>query len=332
MRYFGSKTSTLHAVGELICARLSSGSFCDPFGGTGIVGSFFKARGFQVWSGDVLLFAHYFQVARIQLNALPKFPFLCKTMDSDSDRRVVDILNTIPQADGWFTREYARQRMFFTPMNASRIESCWIQIEEWADRRLIDDDEHKLLLASLINSMDAVANTAGTYYAYLKNYHRKSRVPFRFKLLRPTCGIRACYSIYGDAHNLVSSQAFDVLYLDPPYNRRSYAHYYHLPETVAQGSPVPVHGKSGIPNKVGPSSAFNRYSEVSKALKALLDASRFRLLAFHYSDAALLPPKEVHNLLSSYGRVEKFTLRGKGYTTVPAHRTTDHALYLVSRA
>ena len=73
MRYFGSKFSTLPQLGEIIHARVPSGTFCDAFGGIGTVGAYFKALGYRVWTGDVLLFAHYFQVARIHRQKRPAF-------------------------------------------------------------------------------------------------------------------------------------------------------------------------------------------------------------------------------------------------------------------
>ncbi len=52
--------------------------------------------------------------------------------------------------------------------NARRIEVCRQLIDEWIEAEEITDTESSSLIASLINSFDTVANTAGTYYAYLK--------------------------------------------------------------------------------------------------------------------------------------------------------------------
>lgn len=51
---------------------------------------------------------------------------------------------------------------------------------------LTSSKENSLLTASLIDSMDWVANTAGTYYAYLKGWSHKASRTFRFNLVQPT--------------------------------------------------------------------------------------------------------------------------------------------------
>lgn len=76
MRYLGSKTLLLHDIGNLLTSYRPGAVFCDPFGGIGTVGSYMKQQGFQVTSGDLLQFAHFFQIALIKLNDIPAFPGL----------------------------------------------------------------------------------------------------------------------------------------------------------------------------------------------------------------------------------------------------------------
>ncbi|MHC4496206.1 MAG: DNA adenine methylase, partial [Planctomycetota bacterium] len=243
MRWFGSKQSTVKQVFELVAERVGPGLFCDPFGGIGVVGAFFKKRGYTVWSGDILTSAHYFQVARIERNRLPSFRKLRRALRLSSPEEVVHMLNTGCGRDGWFVREYAEKRRFFTRANALRINACRLQINRWRRQRLLTRSEHAVVMASLIQSMDKIANTAGTYYAYLKDWYRKALRPFRFELLRPVSGSPDCRSLLSRAEDLVNKAEFDILYLDPPYNQRSYSRYYHLPETLARAEAPRVYGK-----------------------------------------------------------------------------------------
>lgn len=329
MRYFGSKATTVERVYELIAERVPSGTFCDAFGGLGFVGSHFKSKGYQVWTGDILTFAHYFQLARIQLDRTVSFRRLRSNMHLDAVEDVVDILNTLKPRNGWLVEEYAKKRRFFTLDNAMRAQSCRLQIDAWSRNKWLSSHERAVLLASLINSMDRVANTAGTYYAYLKAWHRKALLPFRFELIRPIKGNPGCSSILVDAKDLVASRKFDVLYLDPPYNERSYSTYYHLPESIAKGARPGTHGKSGMPNQLMAVSEFNRPAKAMKALEELIKAAKFRLLAFHYSDDGHISRAQLKSLFSQYGNVEEFTVRSKGYTTLREPRTIKHRLYLV---
>lgn len=330
MRYFGSKASTVDQVYELISSRVPAGTFCDPFGGIGIIGSYFKRKGYSVWCGDILTFAHYFQIARVQINTEIDFSWLCEALNLKSLIEVVELLNAEKPKNDWFVREYAEKRHFFTKENAVKIEACRLLIAEWSEKRWLDQIERAVLLASLINSMDKVANTAGTYYAYLKTWHRKAIRPFSFEMVLPTPGNPNCHSFLFEAKKLVALREFDILYLDPPYNERNYARYYHLPETIAVGGTPEVRGKSGIPDSLDLSSDFNKPGQANKALQDLLRTAKFRLLALHYSDSGLTKPRDIRDILACYGEVEEHILESKGYTTTRISRTVKQRLYLVS--
>lgn len=330
MRYFGSKASTTEQVYKIVSKKMPTGTFCDPFGGIGTIGSFFKSKGYSVWSGDLLTFAHYFQIARLEANRVPSFLTLRKIYNLTSITAVIDYLNKESRQKGWFVEEYSKKRHFFTEKNAIQIEACKDRIEEWNNKKLLTKKEHAILVASLINSMDKVANTAGTYYAYLKKWHRKALRSFRFTLIPFTSGNNDCKCFLGEAQGLVSKRFFDVLYLDPPYNERSYGHYYHLPETIALGEILEVHGKSGMPNTGRVISDFNRPQYAKDALERILENARFRLLAFHYSDDGLIRQQDIEGIFSDYGRVENYILDSKGYITSNINRSTKHHLYLVN--
>ncbi len=329
MRYFGSKSSTVNSLYNLISARIPKGTFCDPFGGIGVVGSFFKGKGYSVWSGDILLFAYYFQVARIVLDDIPSFRSLREKLNLESVSDIIRLLNTTEIEHGWFFNEYAIKRQFFTTTNAKRIESCWIMINRWAEEKLVDDNEYAFLVASLIDSMDRVANTAGTYYAYLKTWTRKALRSFRYTMLPYTQGNEKCQSYRYSAEDLVSKRHYNVLYLDPPYNDRSYAHYYHLPETVAHRTKPIVHGMAGIPTAVGGSSDFNRVTRAKYSLEELLQLASFDLLVFHYSDGGIIGPDELRGVFTPYGKVEEYIIESKGYTVKKIPRKINHRIYIV---
>jgi len=332
MRYFGSKVSTIERLHDLVSQRVSSGSFCDPFGGICSVGSYFQSKGYSVWSGDVLNFAHFFQIARLKFPQPLSFKRVIDKLGLGKRNDLIDLLNSITPQNGWLVREYSEKRHFFTDRNARKIEACRRKIRVWTKRGWLSYDERAVLLASLINSMDRVANTAGTYYAFLKKWHRKALNDFRFELILPVPSKSKGYCFHEPAKALVGRWNFDILYLDPPYNQRSYAHYYHLPETIALETTPKVHGMSGIPRNISAISEFNRLREAKYALIDLLNNASFSLLVFHYADNGIITPQEVREILSSYGKTEDFLLDSKGYTTKEKPRRVKHHLYLVQNA
>ncbi len=332
MRYFGSKTSTVDSVFELVTESIPRGTLCDPFGGIGVVGSYFKARGFRVVSGDILKAAHSFQVARIQLNRRPQFKSLRAALRLRSSQSIAEYLMAIPKAEGWLVEQYARRRQFFTVDNARRINACWLEISHWKRDGLVSSQEAQHLAASLIASADRVANTAGTYYAFLKAFDRKALKPFLFSSIEPAQGRQDCKALFQPASEVVSQNRCDVLYLDPPYNERSYGSYYHLPETLAGTSYQKVVGVCGMPVNHASRSEFNSPSNAEGALIELLLSARARMVILHYADDGIIPRKTLRALLPHFGRVTEHVLTGLGYTSVRKKRTVSNRLYMLRSA
>jgi adenine-specific DNA-methyltransferase len=332
MRYFGSKRSTVDALYKLIAARISPvATFCDPFGGIGVVGSYFKGKGYRVCVGDHLTFAHNYQIASIVASRTPTFRKVRKALGLATSQQVVEQLQQARGKRGWLSREYSEQRQFFTHENALRIEACRQTIREWNKSGLLSPTEKAVLTASLIDSIDKVANTAGTYYAFLKNWHRKALRPFQFALIQPTRGQAGCTAVKTEASDLAHKREWDVLYLDPPYNARRYDAYYHLPETLALETEPHVLGKAGIPLRTPVISEFNRPSQAANALRSLLACARFRLLVLHYSDQGLITRQEIEEMLDPFGPIQRTTLISMGYNTHGKPRPVEHAVYLVLR-
>ena len=329
MRYFGSKATVVPELYRILSGKISEGSFCDPFGGIGTIGSFFKSKNYQVTSGDILTFAHYFQLAKISQNNLPHFEKLFHYTELTSCQDIIDYLNNIKPRRGWFFKNYADERHFFTPQNGAKIDACWTQIRFWENQGLLTYSEKAVLLASLINSMDKYANCAGTYYAFLKKWYQESLQPFRFEFLKFISGNLNCKCFHCDAIKVTEKQKFDILYLDPPYNSRPYAFYYHLPETIALCRTPKIHGKSGMPLSERPKSAFNYKGSAKKELQSLLENSRFHFLAFHYADNGIISQNELRTIFMAHGDVEEFKLIAKGYTNKSQCRDVIHQLYVV---
>lgn len=330
MRYFGSKVTLREAIYKIIKDRVSSGSLCDPFGGIGTVGSFMRSKGYEVWSGDLLTFAHYFQISKIKYPNNAAFQKILSSLSSDNIDEITHYLNSLNPCEGWFVSEYSIKRYFFTYKNATKIQACRNEIDLWEQHGLINYDEKAILIAGLIGSMDKVANTAGTYYAYLKHWHRKALKDFKFEMIVPKKHGSNGYCHLGPAEELIARQPYDIIYLDPPYNERSYAHYYHLPETIANGSCPPVHGSSGIPNYKLISSPFNKKTQAKFSFTELIAKSKCKLLFFHYADNGLITQEEIEKILSCYKKLEMLCLDSKGYYTGNGTTRSKHKIYLAT--
>lgn len=331
MRYLGSKTLIAERLIELISPQPGA-SFCDPFGGIATVSAVAKKRGCRVVTGDILTCPYSFQVARIAYSRRPAFRRL-KTLHGFNDSvALVEHLNRQRSRSGWLVDEFAVKRGFFSKSNAEAIEGAWAEIGRWEAEGALSTGERAFLIASLIDSMDRVANTAGTYYAYLKALSRKARRPFRLDLISPVTGSADCSAHLLPAVELVALEEWDVLYLDPPYNERCYSGYYHLPESISRIEKPPCLGKSGTPaGPPRPRSEFNRSAKAVQALEAILAGTKAKKVVFHYSGEGLIPIAASRKLLSEFGSVEEHTLTAPGYTTQRRHRRSEHVVLVAGR-
>jgi len=329
LRYLGSKTSLLNAIYDIVHEVCPQGILCDPFAGIATVGGFFKSKGYKVITGDILKSAYSFQVAKIQYNELPTFEAIKAKYGFDD---VNFFFNSLSPSNGWFVEEYSVKRQFFTFLNAQKIQSCINIIWKSYTEELIPLSEFYFLISSLINSMDLVANTAGTYYAYLKDFTRKAKKSFFFRLLEPIYSNEQCICELCDAKDLVANYRSDILYLDPPYNERNYQRYYHLSENLASVClPCPPPNASGVYIEKVVQSDFNYKLKAQDAFRNIVKSGQYKCLIFHYSDKGIISPEEIRNILSPQGVVDEFCFDCRAYSTNTGNKKVSHHIYRLIR-
>lgn len=214
MRYIGSKASTVSRLSQLVTTYIKGGHLCDPFGGIGVAGAHFKSLGFTVHTGDILTFAHQFQITRVQLNKPPQAVRLEEEIGARTAADICRILNTATPIRQAIYREFSQRRMYFTPENAMKIDAARVLLKRWRRAGWLDRVQTAYYSSCFIDAVDRVANTAGTYYAHLKKWTPKAKRPFQIVPLPTTSGPPGCTATLADALSLASSRPWDVLYLD----------------------------------------------------------------------------------------------------------------------
>lgn len=320
MRYLGSKSSTLASLGAIVGSRFEGGTFADPFGGVGVVGSHFREKGFTVTSSDLLEFPVAFQIANIAVADSCDLQTLVSGIIAE--------IEAAPRVEGWVTRHYSEERSYFTRENAIAIDSAYSALHQLHADERVPDTTFAYLLASLISSADRVANTAGTYYAHLKKWDRRALKPFAIRPLKVRSGPIG-HATTRDALATVRASAYDIVYLDPPYNTRDYAAYYHFPESLANGFAAPSpSGLSGVNRVRIASSRFARRRTATSAMQELLGDVRAKLLLLHYRDDGLIERETLRRSLGKIGRVIEHSVEALGYGT-KGTRTSLHRIYEV---
>ena len=196
VRYIGGKERLLPFIEQTIRAHgVTGGTFVDLFAGTTAVGRHFKRLGFRVVSNDLMRYSYVLGKAYIENSDVPQFAGLdiCGSVSqlsmlADNTRRLREVLahlNAMEPVAGYVYSTYSYDgtkdtdtvRMFFTGVNAGRIDAIRTQIEAWHGDGRITESEYYVLLASLIEAVPSVSNTSGTYAAFLKFWESRNQKP-----------------------------------------------------------------------------------------------------------------------------------------------------------
>lgn len=331
MRYLGNKTRLLRFLMKTVERFVAEpGVACDPFAGTASVASALKRRGWRVHAGDVMASSYALQVARVELDRAPRFDARLGPAGDGGDlsyHGVLELLDALPGSDGFLTEHYTlagergrrHGRMYFTAENARRLDAARERIEAWRRDGTVDRARAQLLLATLIEAADRVANTTGVYASFVKTLQPNARRPLELRALVPTPprdGAAGSTAFRGRARDLLSSIGpVDLVYLDPPYNGRQYPGYYHIPELLARGwsPPPPLRGKTGLIPDEDQRSDWCRKSRVGAALERALEAADARHLLFSYNDEGLLARETIEEALRVRGEPDTYRCLTRPY-------------------
>ena len=354
MRYIGNKTRLLPFIARALDRlAIAPGSAHDAFAGTASVGRALKQRGARVASSDLMTYSYVFQRAYVVAQRAPSFadlraadPELRRALRSARFRRAVAargggalhqvaeyLAKWVEPEPGFMVRHFSPDggRMYFTAENAARIDAVRARLHEWRSKGLVGDDAYFVLLAALLEGADRVANTAGVYAAFIKSWQPNARRPLDLLVTAPVRGARGSTAHLGDAAVVAAEIGpVDLLYVDPPYNSRQYAGYYHVPEIIARGwfdeRPV-LRGKTGLPAGGAPRSAWCSARKVVPALDDLLAATGARHVLVSYNSDGHLSEAALRRSLAAAavdGRVRRFT---KAYKRYRADRERTNRTY-----
>ena len=298
----------------------------DAFCGTGAVSDRLKNK-FNLVINDNLKWATVYTAGRLYASSchferlgFDPFAFL-----NQSDEKV----------QGFIYKNYApteSSRMYFTPENAARIDYFRKQIEEWHKNKLLSEAEYMLLLASLVESVSRVSNTAGVYGAFLKKWDGRALKPIEF--IKPA--YNACDSlnikIYNDkTENIISDVKCDILYLDPPYTQNQYGTQYHLLETLILNDHPSVSKVTGSRPVMPMRSDWSKEYKAHILLDRIIANTTARYIVMSYNNDGLMSKEYIEAVMKRYGKPETYCckkIRYKKYQNWKSQNHKEHFEYL----
>ncbi len=318
MKYIGNKTRLLEFIQSSIqhSGICCSGTLIDIFGGTGAVGTYFKQKGLRVIANDIMTYSYIVQYALIEANHMPKY----HKISSSGIEGVLDILNN-PRLikKGYFFENFAPSgkynRQYFSDSNALRIDAMREQIEEWYITQKISESEYYILLSSLIDAVDFVANISGTYGAYLKIWRSMALKPIHVELPKISSNNKENLVRQEDANKLIREIKGDILYLDPPYNERQYASNFHVLETLAVWDKQDLRGKTGQRDYSDKKSLYCKKAKAAETLEDLIEHAKVKYIVLSYNDEGIISRDRILKILEAKGDVEEYIKEYRRFRT-----------------
>ena len=318
-RYIGCKQKLLDWIFEKI-AEASPGakSFFDVFAGTGVVAERALAQGFSQVIVNDLLYS----------NGVIYEGFFGSGKASDRKLRgIANAYNSINVADlseNYFSSNYGGK--YFEHDLSKLIGYIRGDVEERG--KSLTSKERAVLLASLIYSIDAHANTCGHFEAYIKKPIPKRDFVFRLIDYQVCDSVRICRE---DANTLAEKVTTDVAYIDPPYNSRQYSRFYHVYETLVKWDKPELHGEARKPDAENMSEYCRKGAP--EAFADLVRKLRCRCLVVSYnntydskskSSKNKITLEQIRAALDAVGRTtvhsRKFSFFNAGKTDFDNHR------------
>lgn len=329
MRFIGNKEliiSDIKALFEELELADKGLTLFDAFCGTGAVSDSLKDS-FNIVSNDMLRWSVIYTRGRVCSDN-------CTFKNLKFDP--FDFFNSNTKtAKGFFYKNYSpggSDRMYLTAENAGRIDYFRTTIEKWKSENLITEDEYAYLLASLIESVSIVSNTAGVYGAFLKHWDSRALKPIEFKkvVANPIQPNETTF-LNAKLEDIISEVECDILYLDPPYTQNQYGTQYHLLETLV------LNDKPSISKITGSRPTTPMRSDWSKDFKThilfdkILAKTKAKYIVFSYSKDGFMSKSFIEASMKRYGKPETFIckkLTYRKYTNFKSKEKNDHFEYL----
>ena len=310
-RYIGNKYKLMSWIKELInenCPNCKS--FFDVFAGTGSVTDY-MFDDYQRFVVNDFLYSN-----NIIYNAF----FVNEKYDIDkinSIKEKYQKLNPNKLKDNYVSTNFGNK--FFNYDDSKKIGYIREDIEKKYKKNELNYKEYSILVASLLYSLDRIANTIGHYDAYRKINNIKSS--FVFELINPKKMDKKVVEIYREDSNDLSKRIkCDVAYIDPPYNSRQYSRFYHVLENITEWKKPELFGAALKPKEEN----MSEYCKVSAPIvfNDLIQSLDVKYIVVSYnntyhskssSSKNKITLEEIKTILSNKGETQIFEKKYKAF-------------------
>jgi len=329
MRFLGNKESIMPYIVELLDRKglnKKKLTLYDAFCGSGAVSDALKGK-YDIICGDMLTWSVVYTSGKLYapMCTFKKLGF-----------NPFEYLNSNTKIlKGFFYLNYSRggsNRMYFTPANAGRIDYIRNKIEKWKHKKKISIKEYYFLLASLIDSVSDVSNTAGVYGAFLKKWDSRALKPFIFHnvaFYKDSCNVLS--RIISKAEDVVEKVQCDIIYIDPPYTQNQYGTQYHIFETLILNDNPTVSKITGSRPVTSMRSDWSKRFKANILFDKIVSETKAKYILFSYNSDGFLSKEFILASLKRYCKedtIDFVKIPYKKYRNFKTKSNDEHFEYL----
>lgn len=324
LNYIGSKKKLLPFLDYVISSNVEGkGSFGDLFAGTGIVGKYFSDKGYSIIGNDTEWYSYVINYASL------------KCSYSTGIQEIINSFNQLKGISGLIYKNYTKKggRLFFTEDNGMKADAIRLKINELLNEKKINQDDYYFLLASLLQSLDKMANTTSVYGAFLKKMKKNASKPLVIKPIHKNFlrEVNKNRVIRKNILEIELDRKLDIIYLDPPYVARQYgANYCPLNYLVEYDEKIKLRGKSGLYNYykspfASKTKAKNAFIKMFQKITHISDN-----IFLSYNNQGILTSDEIKDIMKKYGDVTIYVYDYKKFQSVKKKggRTKEYIYFL----
>lgn len=294
-RFMGSKRRLLPIIADVV-SELGAQSALDPFAGSGCVAYLLKRLGLSVTAGDMLAFSYHWVNASVANST--------EILTSDD---LAMLVSRNPNADDFISRTF--RGLYFSDDDNRFLDELWANT-----LGLRNSLKRSLALSAATRA--CLKRRARGVFTYTGQRYDDGRKDLRTSLrdhFLDAAGLwnnavfdndRACSAYHSDVFDL-PFQAFDLVYVDPPYftphSDNEYTRRYHFIEgLVSYWEDVEIQQHTKTKKIVRRETPFQRRTSVYDAFDRLFAKYRGATFVVSYSSNCLPTREEMVAILKRY--------------------------------
>lgn len=316
IKYAGSKLKLIPHILQL-ANKLDAHTVLDGFSGTTRVSQALAKCGYRVLSNDIAVWSEVFGRCYL-LNQKPPHHY----------QELMDHLNSLPPADGWFTEHYGGHPNGGHAVQKDGLKKPWQihntrkldAIRQEIENLSLPPIEKAVALTSLILALDQVDSTLGHFASYLKEWSPRSYNDLVLKVPNVFTTQEQHQVLRTDIFDLAPKVSVDLAYFDPPYgsnnekmppSRIRYASYYHLWTTICLYDNPYLFGKAKRRQDTSDKIAASVFEEFRRngngrfvaveAIERLIKSTNAHWIILSYSSGGRATADDLNQVLTTNG-------------------------------